>query len=161
MTHIEPASVAHAEALAAIHAAAFPPGEQWEAGAMALQLALPGGFGFIATTSGATTSGATTGGAAAGGLVLARVAADEAEVLTLGVAPDARRMGLGRALLHRAMAMAMARGAASMVLEVAEGNEAAGALYGASGFVAVGRRRRYYPGGGDALILRALLIPCG
>lgn len=143
---IEPATAAHAEALAAIHEAAFPPGERWGPGAMALQLALPGGFGFIAP---------------AGGLVLARVAADESEVLTLGVALAAQRMGLGRALLHRAMAAAAARGAASMVLEVAEANGAAGALYGASGFVAVGRRRRYYPGGGDALVLRAPLTLYG
>jgi len=140
-----PAGTAHAEALATIHAAAFPPGERWESSAMALHMAQPGGFAFIA---------------AVGGLVLARVAADEAEVLTLGVAPGARRAGLGRALLQHAMAEAARRGAASMVLEVAEANAAARALYAASGFVAVGSRRGYYPGGGDALVLRAALILC-
>lgn len=143
---IEPAGAPHAEAFAAIHAAAFPTGERWEPGSMALHLAQPGAFGFIAV---------------AGGLVLARVAADESEVLTLGVAPFARRAGLGRALLRRAMAEAARRGAVSMVLEVADANVAARTLYAAAGFVAVGGRRGYYPGGGDALVLRAPLIPCG
>ena len=146
MITVEAADAAHADALAAIHAAAFPAGERWDAGAMAGQLAQPGVFGFIAAT---------------GGLVLARVAADEAEVLTLGVMPAARRTGLGRALLDQAMAAAAARGAAWMLLEVADANVAGRALYAASGFAVVGRRRRYYPGGGDALVLRAALIPCG
>ena len=143
---IEPAAPAHAAALAAIHACAFPPGERWGADAMALQLAQPGGFGFIS---------------GAGGLVMARVAADEAEVLTLGVVRDARQAGLGRALLLKAMEAAWARGAGTMVLEVAAGNGPAQALYGRAGFVAVGRRRGYYAGGADALVLRAKLSPCG
>lgn len=143
---IEAAGLAHAEALAAIHAAAFPPGERWDAGAIAAQLVQPSVFGFIAV---------------AGGLVLARVAVDESEVLTLGVAPWARRMGLGRALLDRAMKAVAARGAVSMLLEVADANVAARALYAGRGFAVVGRRRRYYPGGGDALVLRAALTPCG
>ena len=143
---LEPATPFHAAALAAIHAAAFPPGARWGQDAMALQLGLPGAFGFID---------------AAGGCVLARVAADEAEVLTLAVAPAARRQGLARRLLEGAVAEAGARGAASMVLEVATSNEAARALYAGFGFHEVGRRRGYYAGGEDALILRAPIDPCG
>lgn len=144
---ILPATPAHAEVLAAIHALAFPPAERWGADAMVLQLAQPGGFGFVA---------------AAGGFVLARVAADESEILTLAVAPAARRRGLARLLLHRARMEAATRGAASMVLEVAAANDPAQALYAAAGFVPVGRRRRYYPNGADALVLRAPLSPpCG
>src|SRR5437763_170902 len=70
---IEAADSAHAEALACIHSRAFPEGERWGADAMALQLGLPGAFGFID---------------AEGGMVLARVAADEAEILTLAVLPE-------------------------------------------------------------------------
>lgn len=129
----------HAAALAAIHGAAFPPGERWGADAMALQLALPGAFGWLDP---------------AGGLVLARIAADEAEVLTLAVLPGLRGRGIGRALLDRAMATAAGRGAGAMFLEVGEGNAPARALYAAAGFAEVGRRRRYYRGGADALVLR-------
>lgn len=139
---VRPATPAHAAALAAIHAAAFPAPERWGADAMALQLGLPGAFGFIAPE---------------GGMVLARVAADEAEILTLAVAPACQRRGVGRALLGAARAGAVARGAASLFLEVAASNLAALALYRSAGFVEVGVRRRYYSNGGDALVLRAII----
>ena len=147
---MNPATIAHADALSHLHAQAFPHGERWGAAAMGLQLSLPGAFGWIS---------------ARGGMVLARVAADEAEILTLAVDSAARRQGLGRALMGRAMHTAAGRGAASMVLEVAEGNAGARALYAGLGFAEVGRRRGYYAGGMDALIMRAPVKdaggPCG
>jgi [ribosomal protein S18]-alanine N-acetyltransferase len=133
---------AHTRALAAIHASAFPRGARWSAEAFAAQLALPGVFGLIDP---------------AGGIALARVTADEAEILTLAVSPAARRRGRGRLLLARAMARARAQGAQRMVLEVSAANEPARALYAAAGFAAVGRRPRYYPDGSDALVLAAVL----
>jgi len=135
-------TVAHAAALAAIHAEAFPPRETWGEDAIALQLAMPGAFGLLHPR---------------GGMILARVAADEAEVLTLAVAPEIRRQGVAAALLAGAMAAAREQAARTMVLEVAIGNAAARALYERAGFVEAGRRPRYYPDGGDALILRARL----
>ena len=140
------ATPAAAEALAALHAAAFPPEDAWDAAAFAAQLALPGVFARLHPD---------------GGLVLARAAGDEAEILTLAVVPTARRAGLGRALLAAATAEAAACGAQVMFLEVAAANAAARALYAASGFVPVGRRRRYYADGQDALVLRAPLSPPG
>ncbi len=131
--------------LAALHAAACPPAEAWGPDAMRLQLELPGCFGLL-----------EPGGR---GAVLARVAADEAEVLTLAVLPAARRRGLGGALLAAAAREAARRGARTLFLEVAEGNAAARALYAAAGFAPVGRRPRYYPGGADALVLRLDLAP--
>jgi ribosomal-protein-alanine N-acetyltransferase len=89
--------------------------------------------------------------------VLARVAAGEAEILTLAVVPGARRRGLGAALMQAALARAAEAGAREMFLEVAEGNEAARRLYGALGFAGVGRRPRYYSDGRDALVLRRSL----
>ena len=130
------ASPLHAESLAAIHAAAFPPGERWDANAIAGVLATPGAFGLLD---------------ARGGMLLARSVAGEAEVLTLAVAPHARRRGLARALLDRAVAML---GDAPLFLEVSAQNTAALALYGAAGFEACGRRRDYYGAGRDALLLR-------
>ncbi len=142
---LEPATAAHAGALAFIHARAFPAGERWGADTMLLQLELPGVFGWIAPL---------------GGMILARVAADEAEVLTLAVDPALQRRGTGGALIAEAIRTAASRGARSMVLEVAEANGAARALYAGFGFAEVGRRPRYYRGGVDALVLRAV-IPCG
>ena len=139
---MERAGAFHAPALALIHGQAFPAGGRWGADAIGLQLALPGAFGWID---------------AAGGMVLARVAADEAEILTLAVVPQARRQGLGGRLLRAAMADAALRGALSMVLEVASANTAALALYARTGFAAVGRRPGYYAAGEDAVIMRAEL----
>lgn len=88
---------------------------------------------------------------------LIRVAADEAELLTIAVAPAARRCGLGRELLGEACAGAAARGAARIFLEVGADNDAAIGLYRAAGFVEAGRRPGYYrlPGAGavDALVM--------
>jgi ribosomal-protein-alanine N-acetyltransferase len=129
-----------AAALAAIHATAFPPGEAWDAAAIAALLAMPG------------TAALRLGGE---GMVLLRVAADEAEILTLAVRPTGQRQGAGRALLAGAMAAAAAAGALRMLLEVAEGNLAARGLYAGAGFRPVGRRRGYCADGSDALVLAA------
>jgi [ribosomal protein S18]-alanine N-acetyltransferase len=139
---IEAASLPHAAALAAIHAAAFPPGENWSANVISLQLALPGAFGLIDRR---------------GGMLLARVAADEAEILTLAVAPAVRCSGVASDLLRAACARAQADGARTMFLEVAVNNAPAQALYTAASFQPVGRRPRYYANGGDALVLRLTL----
>lgn len=71
-------------------------------------------------------------------------AADEAELATIAVAGVARRSGVGRAMLERAVAECRLRGSRKLFLEVRASNSAAQAMYHASGFVAVGRRRAYY-----------------
>ena len=71
-----------------------------------------------------------------GGLILVRVAADEAEILTLAVIPGVRRSGIGHALLQEATSMAAALGARVVFLEVSVTNIAARALYTKAGFVA-------------------------
>ena len=57
------------------------------------------------------------------------------------------------------IANSAAGAAASLFLEVAADNAAARALYAEEGFCRVGQRRRYYPGGGDALVLRRMIDP--
>jgi ribosomal-protein-alanine N-acetyltransferase len=94
------------------------------------------------------------------GLILVRVAADEAEVLTFCVAEGARRRGLGTALLEAACEMAQSREGAQMFLEVSEDNPGAMALYQKSGFTVVGRRAAYYRHGSlaaDAIVMRKSL----
>jgi ribosomal-protein-alanine N-acetyltransferase len=136
------AAAAHAPAMAAIHAAAFPPGERWGADAFGLQLGLPGVFGLLDER---------------GGMLLARVAAGEAEILTLAVHPAARRRGIAGALLGEAALVARAAGAVELFLEVSAANAAALALYKAAGFATVGRRAAYYADRSDALVQRRAL----
>jgi ribosomal-protein-alanine N-acetyltransferase len=128
--------------MAKIHRAAFPPAEAWSRDVMLLHLELPQTVGLLH---------------AGGGMILARVAADEAEILTLAVDPARRRQGIGAALLRAAMERAAGMGATAMFLEVAVTNQAARALYAAHGFTEAGLRRRYYADGTDALILRSTL----
>lgn len=91
------------------------------------------------------------------GYIILSFAADEAEIINLGVVPSARRQGLARALLDAGLAEARERRVRSVFLEVAEDNDAARALYQGAGFVEVGRRAAYYlrPDGArtDALVL--------
>jgi Fur family ferric uptake transcriptional regulator len=137
---LSPAPCADAALLAALHAAAFA--EPWGESEIAALLATPGVF-------------ALTLGAA--GLILVRVAADEAEILTLGTGPAHRRRGVAARLVEAAAGMAAAGGARALFLEVAEDNLPARGLYAGHGFAEVGRRKGYYSGGAgsvDALVLR-------
>ena len=77
------------------------------------------------------------------GFSLARMVADEAELLLLAVDPAEQRRGIGQALLDDFIAGALAAGGYRLHLEVRDGNPAV-ELYRASGFSAVGRRRNYY-----------------
>lgn len=135
--------------LAALHAAAFD--APWSEAEFAKLLANPAAFALLAAD------------AEPHGFVLAWAIAGEAEILTLAVTPHARRRGIGAALMVSAMEAAMARGAESMLLEVAADNDAAQMLYARLGFVEVGRRANYYQRGEravDALVLRrALALP--
>ena len=78
----------------------------------------------------------------------------ECELLRIGVVPEARRRGLGSALLSASLARLAAAGRPVCHLEVRAGNEAARALYAALDFVLTGRRRAYYADGEDALRYR-------
>jgi ribosomal-protein-alanine N-acetyltransferase len=134
-----------AEPLAVLHAGCFPE-DRWDAEALGRILALSGGFGFVAWRGDMPV-----------GFALARDLGNEGEILSLGVLPDCRRLGLGRALLRAVIDEAAHRELPSIVLEVADDNAAARRLYASAGFVTVGRRPRYYRRGGetiDALLLR-------
>ncbi len=90
------------------------------------------------------------------GFLMGRAIAGEAELLTLAVAPEARRQGIGARLVAGFLTEARARQAESAFLEVAADNLAALALYDAAGFRQAGRRRGYYAtatGPVDALVL--------
>jgi len=78
------------------------------------------------------------------GFIMIRVILDEAEILTVGVRPSARRGGIGRRLVEQSVVQSAALGAERMFLEVAESNAAARGLYASCGFEEVGRRKNYY-----------------
>jgi ribosomal-protein-alanine N-acetyltransferase len=94
------------------------------------------------------------------GYFIVMVAAGEAHLLNLSVAPVWQRKGYGSGLLREAAAIARSRGARSMFLEVRPSNAGAQALYTRFGFRRIAVRRGYYPaqfGREDALVLTLAL----
>ena len=143
---IEAAGVDGCELLAELHACAFD--KPWSAAEIGKLLENPAVFALISRDS------------APRGFVLAWAAAGDAEILTVAVVPEARRKGVGAALVTSAGVAALVRGASSMHLEVAEDNEAARALYRKLGYEEAGRRAAYYAGEGgavDAIVMRRTL----
>lgn len=125
----------HLAQAAAIHKQRFS--AYWSDGELHRLLVQDTVFGFVAGQVNA-------GRPAIGGFVLARVAAGEAEILTIGVDPRHERHGLGWRLMRAALREARDKAADSMFLEVDETNVAAIGLYRKLGFAKVGERRAYY-----------------
>jgi len=94
------------------------------------------------------------------GYFVLMVAAGEAHLLNLSVAPAWQRKGHGSALLREASAIARGLGARGIFLEVRPSNAGAQALYTRFGFRKIAVRRGYYPahsGREDALVLTLAL----
>ncbi|MCB1384284.1 MAG: GNAT family N-acetyltransferase [Notoacmeibacter sp.] len=146
---ILPLTPAHARALARLHREDFL--RPWTDGEFAELLKQKGVFAFGAFREGA-------GDTNPDGFVLARLAAGEAEILTVAVARAHRRRGLGRKLMDAVLRHLHAERAESLFLEVDETNEPAIALYRRLGFRKVGQRKAYYDaaagGKNAALIMR-------
>ena len=92
------------------------------------------------------------------GFAVSRMAADEAEILSIAIAAGHRGRGLSRNLLLTHLGHLAGRGVRTVFLEVEENNQPARRLYERAGFGVAGRRERYYrqPGGEqlDALLMR-------
>ena len=89
---------------------------------------------------------------------------DESHLLTLGVAPEVQRQGMGSAVMKHMMLAACTHGAAQMFLELRVSNLRARNLYEKLGFQHLAIRRRYYPAADgareDAVVMRKELTPC-
>lgn len=80
---------------------------------------------------------------------------ETAQVLTVGVIPEARRRGIASTLLAALYAEARRRNATEILLEVRIDNDGARALYEREGFAVIGTRRGYYDNGRiDAITMR-------
>lgn len=88
------------------------------------------------------------------GFILSRMAAGEAEILSVAIAPARRRRGFSRPLLDLHLRRLAGLGIRTVFLEVDEHNVPAGRLYRRMGFHEVGRRKGYYENSATALVLR-------
>jgi len=92
------------------------------------------------------------------GFLVARRIASDLEILNFAVKPDARRQGIGGALLEEALRWAKSFDAQRAFLEVRVSNLAALRFYELYNFHTTGRRARYYTAPiEDALVLAASL----
>lgn len=132
--HVEPARVEDAPVLARLHAQGFYRG--WPREEFAAFLAAP------AVTPGYVVCDAKR---SISGFALFRIAADEAELLTIAIDPRRRGKGLGRALLAAALSDLTLSPVRRVFLEVDAQNGAAIQLYERSSFERVGERSGYYP----------------
>ena len=133
LVRVAPLEARHASRLAGIHASAFA--RPWTAHDFE---------GFLAERP-IRADGVFLGRAwQPSGFVLSRQAADEAEILSLALAPEARGQGRGRILLATHLQGLAHGGVRRVHLEVEDGNDAALALYRRLGFTSVGRREGYY-----------------
>jgi [ribosomal protein S18]-alanine N-acetyltransferase len=92
--------------------------------------------------------------------LLAWSVTDELQLLDMGVLPDQRRKGHGRALLGELLRYAQRERARLLLLEVRQSNEPAIRLYQSMGFETTGVRRGYYSDTGeDAFEMRITFDP--
>jgi ribosomal-protein-alanine N-acetyltransferase len=122
-----------AETLAEVHRAAF--GEKgWSAADIEKMLAVEGTEALLARCDGTNACG----------MIITRMMWEDGEILTLGVRPEFRRLGIGGRLFASAVNGMVMQGVNRVFLEVAETNTAAIRLYEAAGFEVMGRRPNYY-----------------
>lgn len=138
---LRPARTADLDAVLEVERASYP--QPWSAEAWREE--------FDATDR--VTLVAVAEGGAVRGVASALVAAGEAQVTTVAVAPSARRCGVGSQLLTALLDGALAAGAIDVTLEVRESDAGAQALYSGFGFVSEGVRPGYYQDNGEGAVI--------
>jgi ribosomal-protein-alanine N-acetyltransferase len=133
LPRVEPVGSEAAARLAAIHATSFT--RPWDTLEFERLLGEKGVVGDGLFLKGATKPT---------GFALSRIVLDEAEILTIAIAPEARGKGHAGPLLARHLDELSRRGVRRVHLEVEEGNDPAIALYRRAGFQETGRRMGYY-----------------
>jgi len=129
----------HAGDLARLHAGLFE--DAWDVGSFEKLLGHPGSTAFQARVGRP---------AELAGFIVGQVAADEAEILSLGVRKDHQRHGIAQRLVEAMGRAAKKAEARRLYLEVGQSNTAALALYKRLGFAETGRRKGYYQRPGAA-----------
>jgi len=145
---IRQASVEEAQVLSALHADCFD--NAWSPSEFAKLMAMPGAITYLALEGDEPLA-----------FLLARQAAGEAEILTIGTRPFARRRGIAKKLMSHLTHELREAGLTQLFIEVAAGNGAARALYERQDFTVTGNRKAYYerPGGRheDAIVMMKAL----
>jgi len=119
--------------IAAIHARLFDP--PWDEAAVTALLEHPASAAYLALLGQPKQTV---------GFVMSQIAGDEAEILSIGVAPEYQRSGLGRSMFDGLIRSLRRAEITKLFLEVAADNIPALVLYKKLGFSEIGRRKAYY-----------------
>jgi ribosomal-protein-alanine N-acetyltransferase len=144
------ASPERVDDIAALHARLFDP--PWDAAGIGRMIEHPAAAAFVAQVREPK---------AVVGFVIGQIAADEAEILSIGVAPEWQRRGIARQMVEGLIRAARRAEVDRLYLEVASDNAAALRLYEGLGFGVAAKRKGYYvraPGqAADAFVLALVL----
>jgi [ribosomal protein S18]-alanine N-acetyltransferase len=144
---LRPAQSEDFEALYALDQACFVPGIAWSKAELLYFLKHPSNFAVVAEADAPGIAGFAIAG------TLRRGGKAAGRLITIDVRAEARRQGLGHALLQAVEARLRAVGATAIVLEVAVDNASAQTFYERHGFCRTGRIPGYYLGKIDALAM--------
>lgn len=141
---IDKGTLGHIELIMELEESGFDPGDQWSESSWTSELLAGDRIVLVAPAGDGTVWGAIT----------VQVVGDTADLHRVVVDAGHRRRGIASALVHGAADRARERGADQLLLEVRTDNPAAIGLYTALGFREINRRRNYYGGGTDAIVMR-------
>lgn len=140
---VQPMRWWHIESVASVESQTFPD-DAWSAEQFWQELAQPTRHYLVALLEDQVV-----------GYAGAFVLPPDSDVQTISVHADSQGRGVGRRLLVELLTVARQAACTHMMLEVRSSNASAIALYEVHGFSVLSTRRRYYPNGDDALIMRA------
>jgi ribosomal-protein-alanine N-acetyltransferase len=144
------ASPERVDDIAALHARLFDP--PWDGASIGRLVEHPAAAAFVAQVREPKSIV---------GFVIGQIAADEAEILSIGVAPEWQRRGVARQMVEGLIRAARRAEVDRLYLEVASDNAAALRLYEGLGFTVAAKRKGYYLRAGaqavDALVLALVL----
>lgn len=136
---IVPLTAAFCAVASVLHTDGFE--DHWSEDEMIALLDVPGAFGFLAFAPGNKAENQLDMPL---GFIQMQTVLDEAEINTIVVTKQARKCGVARKLLSATFDLLRETGIGRVLLEVADDNTSAIALYRHSGFVEIGRRKQYY-----------------
>ena len=119
--------------IAALHARLFNPA--WDAESIGRLIEHPAAAAFVAQVREPKSTV---------GFVIGQIAADEAEILSIGVAPEWQRRGIARQMVEGLIRAARRAEVDRLYLEVGADNIAALRLYEGMGFTVAAKRKGYY-----------------
>ncbi|MGH9441858.1 MAG: ribosomal protein S18-alanine N-acetyltransferase [Thermoanaerobaculia bacterium] len=149
---LRPATESDLDAIAAIEAASFP--VPWKREFFAGELRESNRYHRVLDRQAGGSPGIA-------GYLFAVTLFDEFHINKIATHPSVRSEGHGARLMNDAISAGRSQMSASIVLEVRLSNSSAIRFYSRFEFIDIGRRRRYYKDGEDAMVMMRPLLDLG